>query len=303
MNANFFIVICGAMAVIFLMLTVSVIWIIKRQRQQRRMEPPEEFTLLRRPGESLTKQANDQINQVLMRLLYGSWAIVATVVLVPGVVLWLEPGASRETLVWATLALAAALFGWLVRRALVRMKDCSSKRLGGRGERLVGEQMTGLLHNGFWLYHDVPVEIEGRAQNIDHVAVGPLGVVIIETKTRSRPKKGTGMKAVVRFDGERLIWPNFGDDKASVRQVRRCAAWMEAFVLDKCGRKVEVEQMIAIPGWMVEPGKHYRPRVVSGLAVANALMAMLDGKPQVLSEGEVKKVVRALESLCRDVED
>jgi hypothetical protein len=54
-------------------------------------------------------------------------------------------------------------------------------RKGRLGERLVGE-LLGRLPDDYWLVNDIML---GRNRgNIDHVLLGPCGVVVIETKRR-----------------------------------------------------------------------------------------------------------------------
>jgi hypothetical protein len=288
--------------VLFVVAAVAALMIHARNKRLRRTEPPEPFRLLRRPGETLVKEEEALFERMMARLVNGALGAVM-VFIVPGLVVWLVPNVQALPLLGATVLLCVAVMVWLVRRSVVDLEKRSELRLGLRGEQLVGEQMAGLIRAGFWVFHDVPVEIDGKRQNIDHVAVGPLGVVVVETKMRSLPKKETGKAGKVRFDGERLSWPFFGDDQAPVWQVRRCAKWLEAFLREKCGREVEAEQVIAIPGWTVVPGKFYKPRVVSGSGVSDALLVMMEGRARVLNEREVEKVVKGLEELCRDVED
>ncbi len=288
--------------VLFLGAAVAAMMIHARNKRLRRTEPPEPIRLLRRPGETLVKKEEKLFERMMARLVNGALGAVM-VFIVPGLVVWLVPNVQALPLLVATVLLCVAVMVWLVRRSVVDLEKRSELRLGLRGEQLVGEQMAGLSRAGYWLFHDVPVEIDGKRQNIDHVAVGPLGVVVVETKMRSLPKKETGKKAAVRFDGERLNWPFHGDDRAPVRQVARYAAWIEAFVKEACGKEVEAAQIIAIPGWEVIPGKFYKPRVVSGLGVSDAVLAMTDGWPHVLNQREIQKVVKRLDALCRDVTD
>lgn len=289
-------------AALFLAGTLVSLWLFQRDKRRRKSEPPEPFVLLRRPGETLARQEAPMVERMLGRMGLAALGAIMTLIL-PSTVRLMVPNADAVVLLLTALAMGLTVMGWVVRRTVQDMKKRSKLWLGLRGEQMVGEQLQELVRAGFWVFHDVPVEIDGRPQNLDHVAVGPKGVVVIETKTRGKPKEETGKKAEVRFDGERLCWPFYGDDTATVRQVRRCAKWLEAFVKERCGREVEAEQMIAIPGWTVTPGKFYRPRVVSGAGVSDALLAMLEVKETLLNTRELEKVVKGLEALCRDVSE
>ena len=51
-----------------------------------------------------------------------------------------------------------------------------------QGERLVGETINWLMKDGFDVFHDYPIDPNGKSGNIDHIVVGPNGVFAIETK-------------------------------------------------------------------------------------------------------------------------
>lgn len=80
---------------------------------------------------------------------------------------------------------AAALFLGVVLAAKPyadRFTDEALRWLGGaRAEQAVGETLNALRHEGWVLLHDVEQRGEG---NIDHIASGPNGVFLIETKQR-----------------------------------------------------------------------------------------------------------------------
>jgi Nuclease-related domain len=81
-------------------------------------------------------------------------------------------------------AVAAGLtgFGWIV--LLTRLPaDALFWDKGARGERKTGDYLSHLSERGFVLLHDR--QIPGSRANIDHLAIGPTGVFVIETKNLS----------------------------------------------------------------------------------------------------------------------
>lgn len=68
-------------------------------------------------------------------------------------------------------------------------------------------------------------------------------------------------------------------------------------VKNECGLSVKVFQMIVMPGWTVHPGNGYEPRVVSGKAAKDALVAMLEAQPVVLQERQMGKIAEQLRRL------
>jgi hypothetical protein len=64
-------------------------------------------------------------------------------------------------------------------RRLLTPRVAARHRAGAKGEALVAAQLERLSRR-YWLLHDV--RLPGRAGNLDHVVVGPRGVVVVETK-------------------------------------------------------------------------------------------------------------------------
>ena len=276
----------------------------RRERRRRGTETPEDFSLLRQPGHGLSRQLADLESKVEPLLFRGMLMIVG-LMLLAGVVVLFAQGLAREMESAVPLLMAGALIlalTWAVlrlylRRLIDHMDARDRLRLGLRGEEFVAEQLGSLERQGWWVFHDLPVVIKGHEQNIDHVAVGPRGLVVFETKTRSKPVAGARAKAEVRFDGQVLLWPGH-QDKTSVWQVRQQAEWLADWVKNECGMSIKVFQMIVIPGWTVHPGNGYEPRVVSGKAVTDALVAMLEAQPVVLQERQMEKMADQLRQLC-----
>lgn len=276
----------------------------RRERGRRGTKTPEDFSLLRQPGHGLSRQLADLESKV-EPLLFGGMLMIIVLTLLAGVVVLLAQGLAREMESAVPLLMAGALIlalTWAVLRLYLRrlidyLQERDRLRLGLRGEEFVAEQLESLKRQGWWVFHGLPVVINGHEQNVDHIAVGPRGLAVFETKTRSKPVAGGAVKAEVRFDGKTLLWPGY-QDKTSVWQVRQQAEWLADWVKNECGLSVKVFQMIVIPGWTVHPGNCYEPRVVSGKAVTDALVAMLEAQPVVLQERQMGKIAQQLRRLC-----
>ncbi len=164
----------------------------------------------------------------------------------------------------------------------------------------MAEALQELSVSGYYVFHDVPVTKNGKTtENLDHVAVGPHGVILIETKTRGIDLHDRKRESTVSFDGERLIWPRWGNDYETVKQVGRGAAWLTTWLKEACGVDTRVHQIIAIPGWHVAPGTFDSPRVVSAGAVASAFLNRHEDKPRLLQDKVVKKVAVKLQEMNR----
>lgn len=72
--------------------------------------------------------------------------------------------------------------------------------VGARGEAIMGRRLNALADKGVVVLHDR--RIPGSKANIDHIAIGPSGIYVIDAK------KYTGRIEVARksWFGERLLW-------------------------------------------------------------------------------------------------
>lgn len=177
--------------------------------------------------------------------LYGAGIVIGAFLLIA--VSWLDWLIKGPTAPWSITfsgVVVAALFPFA---AWKRWKNSENDAKGLRGELAAAEWLEELQRAGYHVFHDLPcTAADGRACNIDHLAVGPAGVLVVETKFRS---KGKGEK--VEYDGERLRVG--GQDEArTLRQARTCR--------DDVRRRLEriglgampVRAVVVFPGWDVK---------------------------------------------------
>jgi hypothetical protein len=135
---------------------------------------------------------------------------------------------------------------------------------GARGEESVGRILDGLVAKGWLAIHDVSL---GRG-NVDHVLVGPGGLVTIETKSH------TGRIAVDRID-ERML-----------RQ-----AYAEAKLIERVTDRPVTPLLVFSRAYLDRPVTRVR-----GVTVlpARMLAGHLARRPPVLTPGEVADIHRRL---------
>ena len=189
------------------------------------------------------------------------------------------------------------LSGRLLLRSFHRQRN---DLLGYLGERAVAERLEPLLARGYRVFHDVPAASSaGKDFNLDHVAVGPTGVVVVETKTRRKGRARPGFKEhEVVSDDSQLIWP-WGEDKHGLAQAHAEADWLRQWIERKTGLGVEVGAILTLPGWMV------RERKLGPVRVCNpkGLPAFIEKRGGVtLTAAQIDLIARQLDERCRDVE-
>ena len=163
----------------------------------------------------------------------------------------------------------------------------------------MAEHLEPLLANGYRVFHDVPAEGVKKDFNLDHVAVGPDGVAVIEIKTRRKGRARPGFKDhVVTYDGKQLIWP-WGEDRHGLDQTKAEADWLRKWIGQRTGLDVSLKPILALPDWWVEMKARGDVIVVNSKSVASAVA----GKgTAVLTADQIDLIARQLDVLCRDVE-
>lgn len=177
------------------------------------------------------------------------------------------------------LALGAIAFlGWRLKSAVPEIRRL---KRGEEGERAVGQELERLREKGYEVFHDVPAP----GFNIDHVLVGPAGLICIETKTWSKPVE---TNAKIAFDGETItVLPSgWRPGRDPVRQARALADWLHGLIRKSAGRDMHVRPVVLLPGWWVEQGKGATREV--WVLEPKALGAFLLRDAQRLSVEEIK---------------
>lgn len=130
-------------------------------------------TTLSRQRKGLTRES-----QILRRLVWIEAGVAAALALV-GLVVWFRTG-GYGTLVLAGVAGFFALGHYLKSRENVRQADFLGAGLKGEAE--VAKLLAEGLDNDYYVYNDITVRSGFRRAQVDHLVVGPCGVVVIETK-------------------------------------------------------------------------------------------------------------------------
>jgi hypothetical protein len=214
----------------------------------RRRDP---FTreLQRAPGESLLDrlwQIDEKIGDALV-------VVAVTLGFFMGLVSRPMLKISQPMVVVVGVCAFTAVVLFTITRLRPLLRERRNSRLGLRGERDTAQALLPLLGAGYAIYHDVPFkDSNGKAFNIDHVAVGATGVFVIETKARRKSAEAKGSAtAKVRYDGKMLTFPGF-QDSWGLDQARANARFLARELSRHTGESVQVGAILSLPGWFVE---------------------------------------------------
>ena len=211
-------------------------------RLKRRL--PISSKVLRSAGDSLRARLevlNEDIDSNMLCLVLlgpmtiGCWALIH--------VEWatLEVGITEIILLIGLLAGSVWWTGGLLRAIRLRR----FYREGLIAERYTAQELNRLTATGCAVFHDVP----GEHFNIDHVVVGNATVFAVETKSRRKADGRDGHR--VKYDGERLVFPDHASAKP-LEQAEKNARWLAKHLEAALGRVIPVVPVVALPGWFID---------------------------------------------------
>jgi hypothetical protein len=297
MNLTPYVVLLGYFA-LFLLSCTAMLWWSKRQRHAR-LPFAKDIKLLRIPGETQLKHVLKFEEDLTMWLLLASGAPWLVAGLFLFTVKQLPAGGQPVWLLIGLVGFIAAFIvaaRWLTRR----LTESRNRYLGYFGERVVAEHLEPLKQQGWRVFHDVPCASNGASFNIDHVAVGPQGVFVIETKTRRKGSARPGFDDhKVYFDGRSLVWP-WGEDNHGLEQAENNAVWLARTLKDETSERVHVSAVLTLPGWWVE-NKPARESRICRVTNPKSLPKFLGSGPVALSPKQFESIVAKLDTRCRDV--
>lgn len=227
---------------------------------------------LRTAGESL----HDRLLDIAFGQIFG-WAAAATIMVVFAGLEWLRyfhPTSPRPKTLTVIAVVVAAIAVIRVRRL---MHSAAKLKMARHGELMVAEMLQQLVASGWRVFHDVPAQ----GFNVDHVAIGPRGILAIETKTRSKPR-GENARIVVDDNGIAIAGRHIGWEP--VEQAQRQATWLKTRLTESTARTFDVRTIVLYPGWFIEDR---RKRKIPWVLGCKELPKWVEREARVLENDEV----------------
>jgi len=198
---------------------------------------------------------------------------------------------------WLRFAVSAVIvvgytFGFVGRLLVLRTKR-NACRHAYDGEVAVAKELNRLMDEGYHVYHDFPAE----QFHIDHIVIGPTGVMAVETKTRSKSSsRNRDLEPVVTYDGRMLHFPKFSDYEI-IEKARHHAAWLSGWISSAVGEDIAARAMVALPGWSVKRTSADGIPVVNPSQIETLFKHL---KPRPLTERQLTSIVSEIDRQCRD---
>lgn len=250
----------------------AVIVLALRNLHDARVRSPFDAHPLREPGQALRDRLDRAFASLFLNGALGPIVVLAPLVYGMGRMLF----ASRQDWVeWSLYGMLSTLlvmvFCFLLIRDYQRIRRL---KLGLACELVIGQELERLVRpdaHPFHIFHDIPAD----TYTIDHVAVTPHGVFVIETRARTWPvdPAGDGRNQVV-VERQRLRFPGWSERRPLLK-TRQAVQWLRKWLAKECGTSVPVKGVLALPGWEIDASQADGDLlVVGGEHLAEQLAAM-----------------------------
>jgi hypothetical protein len=182
------------------------------------------------------------------------------------------------------------------------IKDKAEKRIkrkGYEGEVATGQELSLLMREGYYVFHDI--EFKDKRFNVDHVVVGKNGVFVIETKYRSKKDEGDATKeATVIYDGNMLQFPD-GENREFLLQAKARANSLGKWLGEEPNLDLKVVPVLSLPGWIIDEytAKEGWEVIVMNPKQAKYFITTHTGIS--LSEQDIYTISEKLKEKCQDV--
>ncbi|MFA6294220.1 MAG: nuclease-related domain-containing protein [Victivallales bacterium] len=176
-----------------------------------------------------------------------------------------------------------------------RIKNIRTYRLGFIGEQVVGQELERSRSLGYVVFHDI--YNEEKKFNVDHIAIGKAGIIVVETKAKSKPKKGS---TEIIYDGKKIIFLDKRYTYEPLVQVGRNSEWIQelAHKLIALERKpichfnamnpVPVVCVVVYPGWHIDYNEAQRIKalimVTNEQMLVDSVIRSLKQPPELTDE-------------------
>lgn len=239
---------------------------------------------LRLPGQSVQEEINRLIDNKMVFPIFAALFFILVAFLD-----WWHAISKAPPNPWLSTAVAAGVTAYTAISIIRGRKQLTLLKLARDGERIVAEQLDKLKQQGAVVIHDVV----GDGFNIDHVILSRKGLFVAETKTWSKPTRGS---PTITYDGDVLLVNGRKPERDPVSQAKGNARWIATELTASTGKGFPVKPVVLFPGWFVEP----TPRGSNvWILEPKALPAFVENEPTRLGDEDLHLAVYHLTRMVR----
>lgn len=245
-------------------------------------------SIKRLPGQALREEHNKIVESMVDEpgmLMFMGWLIL----IVEAMHVYLGTSPS----IWIGIFFVVVTTTYALYKIIKGRRILRNYRRGEEGERIVAQAIEqDLIPLGYTVFHDMPLEKDGRRFNIDHLLIGSNGIFAIETKNYVKPAKGA---PEVRYDGTTILWNGMRHTKCDeIAQARAAAVSAKELIDDLTGFNVYVHPVLCAVGWFVKSTDLYgHPVLLVMEKVLKSVIPNVKAKKE-LSEADRNKIIAAL---------
>ena len=268
------------------------ILLIESRKKSKKRQAQMGTETLRGPGQSLLIRL-DNTNGVIHGCYTYLFAVPLAVIVAHLFVSYIldMPESLVRSLVSGGIALVY-LFGCIGRLMMLRAKR-NAYLHAYDGEVAVAKELNRLMEEGYYVYHDFPAD----QFHIDHIVIGPTGVMAVETKTRSKSSaRNRELEPVVTYDGRMLHFPKYSDYEV-IEKAKHQAAWLSEWIASTVGEDIAARAMVVLPGWSVKRTSADGIPVVNPSQIETLFKHI---KPRPLTKGQMASIVSEIDRQCRN---
>ena len=240
---------------------------------------------LRTPGQSLEEHRQGLIEKAIEDYLG------AVVLICFAVGAWMQVWLPSVVSVWALTILAAIAVARAILKIRSSSKEASSYKLGHQGEVAVGQYLERMREDGAQVFHD----LQGDGFNVDHVVVCSKGILVIETKTWSKPESG---QAKITYDGAILRKNGIPVKDDPVTQVEAASKYVSTVLTESTGKRFKTQPVLTFPGWYVDNQVGFHPGEV-WLLSTKGLPEFIRNRKDVLPSSDISLIGYHLSRIVR----
>ena len=261
---------------LFPLAATAVIVLALRNLHDARVHSPFDAHPLKEAGQGLRDRLDRAFAGLFLDGALGPIVVLAPLVYGMGRMLFASEQNWIEWALYGALStLLVLVFCFLLIRDFQRIRRL---KLGLACELAVGQELERLIRpegHPYYVFHDVP----GDGRPLDHVAVTPHGIFVIETRARTPALTPGGQEDNrVVVEAERLRFPGWSE-RAPLHRTRAAAQWLSTWLERQVGQAVPVKGVLALPGWRVEQeGAAKDLLVVNGEDLARRLSERAQGE-------------------------
>lgn len=187
------------------------------------------------------------------------------------------------------ISLLLIILGWL-------MFDTSAKRfssflIGARGEEIVGRELA-MLSNSWHIFHSIPlkgIEASITGKDIDHIIIGPAGIVIVETKN---------WNGNITIEAGHLNINSVKPTRSPIEQIRNEAISLANILANDAPQNIPLYKVVCFASNNLEDEKEFIDDVL--ICNARVLRDYINSLPHAknLSTNQYKLTLEKLALMC-----